>query len=180
MDPESTSDIEKTLRALSFAARTHRNQTLADGVTPYYAHVVRVTWILRHLFEVRDTTTLVAASLHDVLEDTAITKEELAAEFGETVADWVANLSKAQDLPEPEREADYAARLGSAPEAVCLVKLADIYDNVSSRRGTPKLPKTLRNAHRYLEAMSGQITSETGKNALRHVRRLLAGLSPES
>src|SRR3954447_6883520 len=107
MDPKSTSDIEKTLRALSFAARAHRNQTLADGVTPYYAHVVRVTWILRHLFEVRDTTTLVAASLHDVLEDTAITKEEPGAEFGETVADLVSNFSKVQDLPEPEREADY-------------------------------------------------------------------------
>lgn len=174
MDAELNSDFHKTWRALSFATRAHRHQTLADGVTPYYAHVTGVTWVLRHLFEVQDPLTLTAAALHDVLEDTPITKEELAAEFGEEAVTWVANLTKAAELPEEEREADYIARLASAPEPVCLVKLADIYDNVSHRRGTSKLPKTLRNAHRYLDALTPRITSETGTRALAHVRRLLA------
>jgi (p)ppGpp synthase/HD superfamily hydrolase len=174
MDPELNSDFHKTWRALSFAARAHRHQTLADGVTPYYAHVIGVTWIVRHLFEVPDPVTLMAAALHDVLEDTPITKEELAAEFGDQAANWVANLTKAQELPEEQREADYTARLAAAPEPVCLIKLADIYDNVSHRRGTPKLPKTLRNAHRYLDAVAARITSESGKRALEHVRRLVA------
>lgn len=174
MDAELSSDFHQTWRALSFAARVHRHQTLADGVTPYYAHVIGVTWVVRHLFEVRDPLTLTAAALHDVLEDTPITKEELAADFGEQTVAWVANLTKAQALPEEEREADYKARLASAPEPVCLIKLADIYDNVSHRRGTPKLPKTLRNAHRYMDAFAPRITSETGKRALAHVRRLLA------
>jgi GTP diphosphokinase / guanosine-3',5'-bis(diphosphate) 3'-diphosphatase len=174
MDGESNSDFYRTWRALSFAARVHRHQTLADGVTPYYAHVVGVTWVVRHLFEVLDPLTLTAAALHDVLEDTPITKEELTADFGDEVAAWVANLTKVQDLPEEEREADYVARLASAPEPVCLVKLADIYDNVSHRRGTSKMPKTLRNAHRYLDALTPRITSDTGARALEHVRRLLA------
>ncbi|MBW0001077.1 MAG: bifunctional (p)ppGpp synthetase/guanosine-3',5'-bis(diphosphate) 3'-pyrophosphohydrolase [Verrucomicrobia bacterium] len=174
MAGELDSDFHKTWRALSFAARVHRHQTLADGVTPYHAHVIGVTWVVRHLFNLQDPLTLTAAALHDVLEDTPVTKEELAADFGEEAAAWVANLTKAQDLPEEEREADYVARLASAPEPVCLVKLADIYDNVSHRRGTSKMPKTLRNAHRYLDAVSARITSETGTRALEHVRRLLA------
>lgn len=174
MDDELNSGFHKTWRALSFAARAHRHQTLADGVTPYYAHVIGVTWVVRHLFEVQDPVTLAAAALHDVLEDTPITKEELAADFGDQAAAWVANLTKDEALPEGERETDYAARLASAPEPVCLIKLADIYDNVSNRRGTPKLPKTLRNAHRYLDAFAPCITSEIGRRALEHVRRLLA------
>ncbi|MBV9489026.1 MAG: HD domain-containing protein [Verrucomicrobia bacterium] len=179
MDSELTSDLQLTLRAFSFAARVHRTQTLPDGATPYYAHVTRVTWILRHLFDVRDTATLVAAILHDVLEDTAVTEAELAAEFGEQVAGWVANLSKKQDLPEQDRESDYAKRLASAPERVCLVKLADAYDNLSSRRGTAKLPKTLRNVRRYVDAVSGQITSGAGREALGHVRQLMREVEAE-
>jgi GTP diphosphokinase / guanosine-3',5'-bis(diphosphate) 3'-diphosphatase len=174
MDAELNSDFHQTWRALSFAARVHRHQTLTDGVTPYYAHVVGVTWVVRHLFEVQDPLTLTAAALHDVLEDTPITKEELTVEFGEEAANWVANLTKAQELPEEERESDYTARLASAPEPVCLIKLADIYDNVSHRRGTPKMPKTLRNAHRYLDAVAPRITSGTGIRALELVRRLVA------
>ena len=180
MDAELNSDFYKTWRALSFAARVHRHQTLADGVTPYCAHVIGVTWVVRHLFEVRDPLTLTVAALHDVLEDTPITKEELAADFGEEAATWVANLTKAQELPEEERETDYIARLASAPEPVCVIKLADIYDNLSHRRGTSKLPKTLRNAHRYLDALAPRITSETGKRALAHVHHLLAEVEQPS
>jgi (p)ppGpp synthase/HD superfamily hydrolase len=179
-ETELQENLQLVLRALAFAARAHRHQTMPDGVTPYYSHVVRVTWIARELFALDDATALAAAALHDVLEDTTVGWEELAAEFSAPVADYVQNLSKAQDGPEEVRETDYLQRLKAAPEAVALIKLADIYDNLSTRRGTPKMPKTLRNAQRYFHALDGPLRSVKARTARRHVETLLRELEAEA
>src|SRR6202012_4417803 len=62
--------IQTLLKAASYAARKHSDQRRADGMTPYFAHVARVTVITRHLFKVADQDVLTAALLHDVIEDT--------------------------------------------------------------------------------------------------------------
>ncbi|HEY0793366.1 MAG TPA: HD domain-containing protein [Chthoniobacterales bacterium] len=172
-DAEFHEGLHLVLRALAFAARAHRHQTMPDGVTPYYSHVVRVTWIARELFALEDATALAAAALHDTIEDTTVGWEELAREFGVSVADHVQCLSKAQDGPEERRETDYLVRLRKAAEPVAIVKLADVYDNVSTRRGTAKMPKTLRNARRYLDALEGALRSVKARAALGHVEALL-------
>ncbi len=180
MDASDEQGLAETLRALSYAARAHRSQTLPDGVTPYYAHPARVTWTLRHGFGITDAATLTAGALHDVLEDTPVTSEELAREFGPEIVGWVQNLSKSADLPEAEAEEDYVARLRKAPEPVGLVKLADLHDNLTTRRGTPKVQKTLRNAHRYLEAVDAGVASVQGRAAFERVRRLVAEVERET
>ena len=108
--------VQSLLRAASFAARKHMGQKRADGVTPYFSHVSRVTLILSHVFGVRDEELLTAALLHDTLEDTATDYDEIEDHFGARVADMVVLLTKNNMMPKERREDEYAARLIAAPE----------------------------------------------------------------
>lgn len=170
---ELDSPTQIVLHAFRYAAFKHRNQTLSDGVTPYFAHVVRVNWILRDLFCISDTPTIVAAILHDVVEDTDTDIDEIEGLFGETIAQYVDLLTKNQALPKREREREYDDKLQKAPETVKIAKLADLYDNLSRRIGTSRLPSTIKNARRLAEKFNHLITDKRGRIALDHVQRLI-------
>ncbi len=165
--------IHPVLRAAAFAARKHRSQTRADGVTPYFSHVTRVSFVLRDLYGVDDPSALAAAFLHDTLEDTDTDYDELADDFGKTVADYVVALTKNAMLPKSERETEYFARLGAAPEIVQIIKLADCYDNVTDRARGPKMPKTMETAKKLLAQFEPNLRTESGKMACRFLRTLL-------
>ena len=169
-----THAIHPVLRAAAFAARKHRSQTRADGVTPYFSHVTRVAFVLRDLYGVDDPVALAAAFLHDTLEDTDTDYDELADNFGKLVADYVVALTKNAMLPKSVRDTEYFARLGSAPEVVQIIKLADCYDNVTDRAGGPKMPKTMETARKLLVQFESNLVSESGKKAVLFLRTLLA------
>jgi (p)ppGpp synthase/HD superfamily hydrolase len=116
-------------QAVSYAAARHQGQFRKDGLTPYFAHPVRVALTVRHVFCVEDATALVAALLHDLIEDTTTDYDDLIEEFGKDVADAVAALTKDARLAEPQREAEYDKQLSQASWQARLVKLADVYDN---------------------------------------------------
>ncbi|MGE0756969.1 MAG: HD domain-containing protein [Pirellulaceae bacterium] len=116
-------------KAASFAAARHDGQYRKDGRTPYVAHPMRVSLIILHKFEVRDETALVAALLHDLLEDTTTDYDDVAEQFGVAVADAVAALTKDSRLPEDQRELAYDRQLTAASWQARLVKLADVCDN---------------------------------------------------
>ncbi len=118
-------------RAVNFAADAHRHHTRKDGKTPYVAHVFRVALTLRHAFECDDQIALIAALLHDTIEDTTTDYDDINEEFGAEVAACVVAMSKNMLLPEPEREADYDRRLAQGPWQSRLIKLADVYDNLT-------------------------------------------------
>lgn len=117
-------------RAVAFAARKHKNQLRKDGVTPYVSHVYRVAMTVRHVFNFDDQATLLAALLHDTIEDTTTDYDELEEHFGRDVADLVASLTKNMALPEAARETEYDARLAKADWRARVIKLADVYDNL--------------------------------------------------
>ena len=105
------------LEALSFAARAHQGQTRKDGRTPYVAHVFRVCLVVRHVFGIDDPRALMAAALHDAIEDTPTDFDDLAETFGPEVAQWAAALCKDKRRPDDEREAEYVAHLTARPLA---------------------------------------------------------------
>jgi len=107
LPPETFELIQK---AASFCAKAHRHQERPDG-TPYAAHPYRVCLTLRHLFAIDDSFTLCAALLHDVIEDSGVSYDDLHAGFGEEIADLVAGMTKDLRLPEAAREAEFAKRL---------------------------------------------------------------------
>jgi len=137
-------------RAVSFAARKHAGQLRKDGQTPYFAHPVRVAMVVRHVFGQADETALVAALLHDVLEDTTADYDELSEEFGRDVADAVAALSKDSRLPEEQREAEYDRQLSAASWQARLIKLSDVYDNYCDARNDQERAKYAERAERAI------------------------------
>ena len=173
---ELDSPTQIVLRAFRYAAVKHRQQTLADGVTPYFAHVVRVCWILRDVFRVSDTATIVASILHDVVEDTNTGIEEIEARFGKTIAQYVDLLTKDAALPKRQRERDYHEKLLNAPETVQIAKLADLYDNLSRRIGTTRLPSTTKNARRLSAKLEPLLTSRRGRAALGRLQQLISDI----
>jgi (p)ppGpp synthase/HD superfamily hydrolase len=171
---ELNSQTQIVLQAFRYAALKHRQQTLADGVTPYFVHVVRVCWILRDVFQVKDSATIVASILHDVVEDTATGIEEIEELFGKTIAQYVDLLTKDPALPKRQREREYDEKLLNAPETVQIAKIADLYDNLSRRIGTTRLPSTIKNARRLAGKFELLLTSRRGRAALGRLQQLIS------
>jgi guanosine-3',5'-bis(diphosphate) 3'-pyrophosphohydrolase len=144
---------------MAFAARAHQGKLRKDGATPYVSHVFRVCLVLRHLFGIDDPQALMAAALHDTVEDTDTDFDALQEAFGAEVAGWVAILSKDKRLPEERRELSYAEALARAPWQVQACKLADIYDNVidSASREPQQRAHVLKRAHYYLDALKPRL-----------------------
>jgi hypothetical protein len=146
------------LEAVSLAARAHKNQMRKDDKTPYVAHPFRVMLIVRHIFGIEDPHTLMAAALHDTLEDTTTDWDDLHA-FGEEVGNFVATLTKDKRRPEAKREEIYKAALSKSPPQVQICKLADIFDNLmdSTHLRPDHKAKSLQRARDYLAAMGTEL-----------------------
>jgi hypothetical protein len=114
--------------ALVLAVRRHdaSGQTREDGVTPYWVHVFRVMERLRQAVVPFTTELGLAALLHDLVEDTGVTVEEIAGMFGQEVAEIVDCLTRREGMSFDE----YLESLARGPDASKVVKLADRTDNV--------------------------------------------------
>ena len=88
------------LRALTFAAQKHKDQRRKDAdASPYINHPIAVASVLATEAGVTDAVTLLAAILHDTVEDTKTTPEELEREFGLDIAGVVAEVTDDKALP---------------------------------------------------------------------------------
>jgi GTP pyrophosphokinase len=126
-------DPELLVRAYRYSERAHEGQTRSSG-DPYVSHCVEVAKILADLQ--LDTTTVAAGLIHDVVEDTATTVEDIARAFGDEVAQIVDGLTKIGNLPmhsKEERQVENYRKLllSVAKDArVILIKLADRLHNM--------------------------------------------------
>jgi GTP diphosphokinase / guanosine-3',5'-bis(diphosphate) 3'-diphosphatase len=120
-------------RAYVFSMQKHGTQKRASG-DPYYSHPIEVAGILTELR--LDDQTIATAILHDTIEDTLTTHEEITAKFGENIArlvDGVTKLSKLEALTENQRAAENLRKFFLATSddiRVLLVKLADRLHNM--------------------------------------------------
>ncbi len=117
------------MRAWNFATERHHGQKMPGSELPYIAHVGAVAMEVLGAItegEVEDPDLATAcALLHDTVEDTRTTAEEIASVFGAAVARGVLALSKDGSLPKEEQMADSLRRIRGEPHAVWIVKLAD-------------------------------------------------------
>ena len=125
----STSQI---LEAALFAARKHAGQTRKDGQTPYINHPLEVAEILSRVGGVSDPDMLAAALLHDTLEDTACTREELMGEFGKQVTWLVGELTEDKSMGKAERKRWWIEHAPLLTAKAKQIKLADLISNVGS------------------------------------------------
>jgi (p)ppGpp synthase/HD superfamily hydrolase len=138
--PSATCD--DVASAVDFALRCHGDQRRPTGA-PYLEHLLEAVEVLVRGADVTDPQILCAAVLHDVVEDTPATVDEVRERFGDRVATMVGWVTK----PEPEEGADrtaaknaYLSHLKDAPDDAIVVKLADRASNVQTLRnlGLPK------------------------------------------
>ena len=126
-------DVKEIQRAFAYAEQSHRGQKRASG-EDFIEHPIGVATILADLG--MDTTTLVAALLHDVVEDTDLTIEQIEGQFGEQVAQIVDGLTKLDKITFRSREAEQAENVRKMMVAmardirVLLIKLADRLHNM--------------------------------------------------
>ena len=114
------------LHALTFAAARHRDQRRKDAAaSPYINHPIAVATALWHEGEVRDPVALIAAILHDTVEDTGVTAAELEAAFGAAVAATVLEVTDDKSLPKDRRKQLQIEHAPHLTPAAKLVKLAD-------------------------------------------------------
>lgn len=119
------------LRAVAFAAHKHRDQRRKDKeASPYINHPIELAHVLWDEGEVRDPLVIAAALLHDTLEDTETSWQELRGEFGEDIADIVLEVTDTKWIKKELRKRLQVAKARHSSEQARLVKLADKICNV--------------------------------------------------
>ncbi|MCK6387496.1 HD domain-containing protein [Zoogloea sp.] len=140
------------LRALAFAAERHSGQRRKDAAaSPYINHPIALADVLANEGRVLDVVVLSAAMLHDTIEDTATTADELAMHFGPRIAAVVVEVSDDRSLDKATRklrQIEHAPHL--SPEAK-LVKLADKICNLRDILASPPVHWPLQRQQAYFD-----------------------------
>ena len=140
------------LKALSFAAHKHRAQRRKDSdQTPYINHPITVANILLNEAGVTDEAVLIAALLHDTVEDTDTTFDEIEDHFGRTIRDIVDAVTDDKTLPKAVRKQQQIDHAPHLSDRAKLVKLADKISNVRDTRIAPPDGWPVSRIDEYLE-----------------------------
>ncbi len=140
MEENKKYDLSKIVSAYEFAAKAHSNQVRSSG-EPYITHPVAVSYILLELG--MDTDTICAGMLHDVVEDTDITLDEIKKRYGQDVAmlvDGVTKLGKIPLFTKEEQQAENVRKILLAMSQdirVIIIKLADRLHNMRTLQFRP-------------------------------------------
>lgn len=160
--------IAEVRRAYEFGAQEHKGQSRTSG-EPYIFHPLAVARVLADMR--MDATTLIAAILHDVIEDTGVSKAEVAARFGKDVAelvDGVSKIGKIEGMSRAERQAESFRKLLLAMTQdlrVILIKLADRLHNL--RTLNSMAPEKRRRIARETLDIYAPIAQRLGIHSLR-------------
>ena len=171
------------LRALAFAAEKHRDQRRKGAVaSPYINHPIAVASVLAEAGET-DEATLIAAVLHDTVEDTATTPAELEERFGTVVAGLVGEVTDDKSLPSAERKRRQIEHAAHASPRAKRIKLADKICNIRDVMSDPPANWSLARRREYLDWAERVVAGCRGFNralesmfdrALRDARAALA------
>jgi len=145
-------ELALLFKALAFAAHKHRDQRRKDAeASPYINHPIALAEVLAGEGDVTDVQVLAAALLHDTIEDTATTAEELRAQFGGRITDMVVEVTDDQKLPKAERKRLQIERAAGLSRGAKLVKLADKICNLRDVADRPPAKWELERRQEYFE-----------------------------
>ena len=172
-------EFKLLITALDFAANKHRNQRRKNAdASPYINHPISLANILCNEADVTDMNVICAALLHDTVEDTETTKEELVLEFGQNICDIVMEVTDDKTIKDKYKrkqlQVEHAAHISTSAK---LVKLADKISNLRDVADDPpadwglerrreyfdwakKVIDQLRGVHPKLEALFDQVYSK--------------------
>lgn len=168
MDPKQTATL---LRTLHFAADKHRDQRRKDeDASPYINHPIAVAELLARQGGVTDLATIQTALLHDTVEDTEASLEELEAAFGPEVSALVAEVSDDKRLEKERRKQLQIEKAPHLSERAKLVKLSDKVCNVQDVTHSPPKGWSLERRREYLDWTEKVVAGLRGTN--RSIERL--------
>ena len=172
-------EFKLLITALDFAANKHRNQRRKNvDASPYINHPISLTNILCNEADITDMNVICAALLHDTVEDTVTTKEELVLEFGQNICDIVMEVTDDKTIQDKYKrkqlQVEHAAHISTSAK---LVKLADKISNLRDVADDPpadwglerrreyfdwakKVIDQLRGVHPKFEALFDQVYSK--------------------
>ncbi|MFM9884667.1 MAG: HD domain-containing protein [Burkholderiales bacterium] len=141
-----------TLRALEFAAWKHRDQRRKDtNASPYINHPIALAAVLRIEGNVDDGTVIAAALLHDTIEDTETTWQELRGAFGEEIAEIVLEVTDTKWLDSATRKRLQVQKALASSRRAKLVKLADKICNLRDILAAPPAKWSLERRQKYFD-----------------------------
>jgi GTP diphosphokinase / guanosine-3',5'-bis(diphosphate) 3'-diphosphatase len=125
--------MKKVLESACFAAKKHISQRRKNvGDTPYINHPLEVAYLLSSVGGITDEDILSAALLHDTLEDTDTSADEILSVFGPTVLGYVLEVSDDKTLPNTERKRLQVEHAAALSYGARLIKLGDRIANLRS------------------------------------------------
>ncbi len=182
---EESNTVALILRALNFAATKHQDQRRKDvGASPYINHPIEVAELLAHAGGVTDPVILLGAILHDTIEDTKTTGDELETAFGSEVRRVVEEVTDNKALPKAERK---RLQIEHAPNISARARQIKIADKISNVRGVTLAPPadwSLQRRQEYLDWTEQVVAGCRGSNpalenfydeVLREGRKVLNG-----
>ena len=145
-------NIAEFLKAASFAAKKHTGQMRkGKDVEPYINHPLEVANLLANVGKVEDFDVLIAAVLHDTVEDTETTEEEIKEMFGENVRKMVGELTDDKSLPKQVRKEKQVEHAPTISEGAKQVKLCDKISNVRDVMENPPAGWSKERRLEYIE-----------------------------
>lgn len=154
------------LKAISFSAEKHRNQRRKNTEkSPYINHPIDVTNTLWTIGNVRDVSILIAAILHDTIEDTDTQPAEISQMFGEEVLSLVLEVTDDKSLPKQRRKQLQVETAPHKSTGAKLIKLADKCNNVRELIVSPPETWSLERRREYLLWTERVVAGLRGINA---------------
>jgi len=166
--------------ARKFAKERHQGQTRKDG-TPYFSHPDRVAKFVSKYKKSKHLPELVSAAyMHDTLEDTETTIEEIKEKFGGLVASLVSDLTSAPEIKKEIGKTDYLIKkmLGMSDYALVL-KLCDRLDNVSDLKNSSNpefVNRYVTETKNILEKLKERKLTTTQTKIINQIQKKLSNL----
>jgi len=148
----SLDTIRRITGAAHFAAARHSAQRRKGAAAePYVNHLLEVADLVAGALEEPDTNVVIAALLHDTIEDVGVTTEELVESFGQDVADLVLECTDDKSLPRQERKRLQIVNAPHKSTRAQLIKLADKISNLRAMLASPPADWNVERRRQYFE-----------------------------
>jgi guanosine-3',5'-bis(diphosphate) 3'-pyrophosphohydrolase len=146
-------ELKLLTKALAFAANKHRNQRRKNvAAFPYINHPISLVHILCNEVHITDMNVICAALLHDTVEDTETTAEELAFEFGQDICNIVMEVTDDKSIPARQKrkqlQIEHASQISDQAK---LLKLADKISNLRDLANDPPATWSMERRREYFD-----------------------------
>jgi guanosine-3',5'-bis(diphosphate) 3'-pyrophosphohydrolase len=159
-------NLNKLLEAASFAAQRHRDQRRkGSDAEPYINHPLEVANLLANVGKISDYDILIAAILHDTVEDTETAPEELTARFGETVCGYVLEVTDDKSLEKQVRKQLQIEHAPHLSDGAKIIKLGDKISNITDVTKNPPRDWSDQRRLEYIEWGERVVAGLRGVNA---------------